>query len=224
MDVTKELKPFPEPATEKERYYLSSRNIYNLYYTIQSQEVRLGKYTIKAPFNGKVSQAMITEGTLIRAGQLLGEFYNPYFYELEAAVSLKDLQFVRPGSRVKLRSNDISGEWTGTVARISDVIDPQTQTVKIFVNVRGQGLKEGMYLEGQVSGSSISEVVEIPRSYLVNDEAIWVKKDSSIVLQTVDPVKFTTNTVIVKGVPDNTEIIDQNIVGAFEGMKIEVYK
>jgi len=224
MDVKKKLKPLPEPSSEKERYFLASRNIYNLYYTIESQEVRLNKYSIEAPFSGKVAQANITEGTLVRAGQKLGEFYNPYFYEMEAAVSLKDLEFVKPGGRVSLSSNDIEGSWTGTVARISDVIDPSTQTVKVFINVRGRNLKEGMYLEGEISGSSIPEVIEVPRAYLVDDKAIWIKNDSAMTLHPIKPVKFTTKTAIIKGVPDGTEIIDQTVVGAFEGMKIETYQ
>ncbi|MEO0897225.1 MAG: efflux RND transporter periplasmic adaptor subunit [Bacteroidota bacterium] len=223
MDVNKSLKPLPEPASDKERYYLSSRNIYNLFYSIQSQEVRRDKYTIKAPFSGKVSQTSITEGTLVRAGQLLGEFYNPYFYELEAAVSLKDLEFVKPGSKVVMKSNDIEGSWTGTVARISDVIDPATQTVKIFVNVRGKGLKEGMYLEGQVSGASIKDVAEIPRSYVIGDNQIWIKNDSTLALHTIEPIKYSTDVVLVKGIPNGTVIVDEAIVGAYEGMKVASY-
>lgn len=223
MDLNKELAEFPQPGSEKERYYLSSRNIYNLFYSIQSQEIRQDKYSIKAPFNGKVSMSLIDEGTLVRAGQKLGEFYNPYFYELEAAISIKDLQFVRVGSKVALTSNDIEGNWNGTVARISDVIDPATQTLKVFVNVRGQGLKEGMYLEGKIDGSVIVDVVELPRSLLVDDSSIWIKTDSTLTLHPVKPVKFTTNTAIVKGIPDGTEILDEPVVGAFEGMKVAAY-
>ncbi|MCI4671190.1 MAG: efflux RND transporter periplasmic adaptor subunit [Bacteroidia bacterium] len=224
MNLKENLKAFPEPASEKERYYLSSRNIYNLFYSIQSQEVRQEKYNIKAPFNGKVSASMIDEGTLVRAGQKLGDFYNPYFYEMEAAVNLKELKFVRPGSKVALKSSDIEGDWKGTVARISDVIDPSTQTVKVFINVRGQGLKEGMYLEGSIAGSSIDDVVELPRSLLVNDKSIWIKADSTLALHPIKAIKFTSQSAIVKGIPDGTEIINEPVVGAFEGMKIATYQ
>ncbi|MEL6133934.1 MAG: efflux RND transporter periplasmic adaptor subunit, partial [Bacteroidota bacterium] len=207
MELNQPLAKLPDPSTDRERYFLSARNIYNLYYTIQSQEKRATKYAVKAPFNGKVSESQITEGTLVRAGQRLGQFYNPYIYEMEAAVNLQDLKFIRSGSRVALSSDDISGTWKGVVARVSDVIDPQTQTVKVFITVTGNDLKEGMYLKGDVKGSSLQDVVELDRA-LVQDETIWiVKDDSTLAMHTIETVQYTTNTVMVKGIPNGTIIV-----------------
>ena len=44
LDPEKPLAPLPDPATNQEKYFVSARNLYNLYYTIQSQEKRLTKY------------------------------------------------------------------------------------------------------------------------------------------------------------------------------------
>ena len=225
MDLEQSLAPLPDPSSDRERYFLSARNIYNLYYTIRSQEKRATKYEVKAPFNGKVSESMITEGTLVRAGQRLGQFYNPYIYEMEAAVNLQDLKFVRSGGRVSLSSDDIAGTWKGVVARVSDVIDPQTQTVKVFITVTGNDLKEGMYLEGQVKGSSIENVVELDRSLIQSDDKIWiVKEDSSLAMHMIEPVQYTTNTVMVKGIPNGTVIVDETMIGPYEGMDVEPYQ
>ena len=177
LSLEEALPSLPEPKDDRERYFISARNLYNQYYSIQSQEIRAQKYVIKAPFSGKVSSSQINAGTLVRSGQKLGEFVNPYSYEMEAAVSLGDLTYVRPGSTVQLISNDIEGTWTGRVARISDVVDPNTQTAKLFINVSGKNLREGMYLEGYVKGRTLSEVVEVDRGVMLNDSTVLTIAD-----------------------------------------------
>ena len=222
MKVDQPLAPFPKPASDRERYYISARNLNNLYYTIQSLETRMGKYTLTAPFNGAVSAANITEGTLVRIGQRLGELMNTWSYELEAAVYERDIELVKPGSKVSLQSETSDKSWEGTVARISKVIDPSTQTIKVFINVSGPDLKEGMYLSGIVKGREISNAFEIDRNLLLDQNQVYLIQDSTLSLKTVEPVYFSTSSVVVKGLQDNTLLMDQSIPDAYEGLKVGI--
>lgn len=220
LDPEKPLAALPEPTSDREKYFISARNIYNLYYNIKSQEKRLEKYVIQAPFSGRVASTQIDAGTLVRAGQKLGEFFNTYTYEMEAAINLGDLEFVQIGNTVKLYSNDIAGDWTGKVIRISDRIDVATQTAKVYIAVNGEQLREGMYLNAEVRGKSLDQVIELPRSLLVNGKQIYIVKDSSLALHLVEPVRFSTDSVLLRGIPDGTEIVSESMVGAFEGMEV----
>lgn len=224
FDPNKALTPLPTPQSEQERYYLSAKNIYNLFYTIEAQDVRQEKYIIKAPFSGKVSESSITSGTLVRTGQKLGEFFNPYSYDLEGAVNLKDLNFVKIGSTVALRSEDIAGKWNGKVVRISDAIDPNTQTVKVFIRVGGQGLKDGMYLEGAIKGQALKDVVELPRAVLVGDTAVYAIQGDTLHLMSIIPVRYSAGSVLARGIPNGTQLVNESLIGAFEGMKVEAYQ
>lgn len=224
IDVNKPLPALPEAKSEKEQYFLSSRNILNLYYNIKSQEVRLTKYKIRAPFSGRVTQSSIYEGMLVRSGQPLGQIINPYSYELEAAVNPEELGFVRVGSRVTLSNTEGNQSWTGRVTRISDVVDAATQSVKIFIRVGGKGLKEGLYLQGIISGQALNSVVEVPRAALIGDTAIWIVRDSMLTAMTIDPVQFTASSATVKGIPDGSVIVNESVIGAFEGMRVNPYQ
>jgi multidrug efflux pump subunit AcrA (membrane-fusion protein) len=224
FDPSKALAALPEPKSEKEKYLISARNLYNLYFSIQSQEERMRKYVIRAPFSGVVAAADIREGTLVRVGQKLGEFFNPADYELEAAVSVGDLRFVVKGQQVVLTSADLEGTWRGTVARISDRIDPATQTARVIVRVQGKGLKEGMYLSGKIQGKSIQQVVSVPRGLLVDQTKLWVVKDSTLQFLSVTPVRYGSDAVLVRGVPDGAQIALEAVAGAFEGMAVSPYK
>ncbi len=223
FDPEKPVKPLPEPSNDKEKYFISVKNLYNLFYNIRSQEVRLSKYVIRAPFNGVVSQSAIKEGTLVRIGQKLGEFFDPNVYEMEAAVNLKDVDFIKVGNQVKLQSNDVGGSWTGTVRRISNTLDENTQTVKVYIELSGKNLKEGMYLDAEIKGNIIQNSVEIPRKLMINDSSIYVIKDTVLALHKVKPIKYTTSSVVVQGLPDNTLILNESIIGGYEGMRVNTY-
>ena len=220
MKLDQPLAAFPKPASDRERYYISARNLNNLYYTIQSLEKRMEKYTITAPFNGAVSAANITEGTLVRIGQRLGELMNTWSYELEAAVYERDIELVKPGGKVELKSETSEKSWTGTVARISKVIDPSTQTIKVFINVSGPDLKEGMYLSGIIKGREINQAFEIDRNLLLDQNQLYIIQDSALKLQAVQPVYFGSGSVVIKGLAENTLLLDESIPDAYEGLKV----
>ncbi|MEZ4686870.1 MAG: HlyD family efflux transporter periplasmic adaptor subunit [Bacteroidia bacterium] len=223
FDPEKNIPPFPEPATEAEKYFISSKNLYNQYYTIRSAEERLRKYTIYAPFNGVVTEALVQDGTLVRVGQQLGTFANNYSYELEVAAGLEDLKFLNKGAKVELKARESEEAWTGTVARISETIDPNTQTVKVYVQVSGKGLREGMYLDALIAGTRIDQAVEIPRKLLDESNRVFAVKDSVLLMVPVEPIKYSTNSVVVKGIPDGTQLLNEYVLGAYEGMKVTGY-
>lgn len=222
FDVTEKTPDLPKPKSDREKSLVTMRNIYNQYYTIRSLEERLSKYRIYAPFSGEITMSAIDKGSFVRTGQKIGELMNTANYELAAAVPLKDLDFIKVGDKVKLRSEDISGEWTGTIRRMSNSVESNTQTVKLFVEVRGAQLRENMYLSGYINANTISEVVEIPRKLVErreNGEAVYVLRDSSLQLQAVQTVRRSEKMALVRGIPDGTKLLGEPLTGIFEGMK-----
>ena len=87
FDMSKSTPALPEMATEKEKFFISGRGILTSYYNVKNLEQRLSKYRIVAPFSGVLTETLVTEGTLVRSGQKLGEFINTEVYELEVAIS-----------------------------------------------------------------------------------------------------------------------------------------
>ena len=95
LDLEKNLSPLPKTNSDQEKFFITSRNILSTYYSIKNLEITLDKYTIRAPFNGTLTEALVNPGTIIRPGQKLGEFINPGEYELELAVSSNLAPFVK---------------------------------------------------------------------------------------------------------------------------------
>ena len=221
FDVKQELKSFPEPVTEQESFFVISKNIHSQFYNIKSQEERLSKYQVKAPFSGVITEAAINPGSLVRANQKMGSLMNNNHYELEATVRLADLAYVQPGNTAKLYSTDLKGEWTGRVTRISDQIDPNTQTVFVYLNVSGPNLREGMYLRGQIKGRLIEDALEIPRDLIVDQSSVFlIGKDSTLMVQPIEVMSMTEEKAIIKGLENGSILLGQSFVGAYNGQKV----
>jgi len=222
FDPESVLQPFPEPLSQQEKYFVASSNIQGSYYTIKSAEERLSKYKIYAPFSGVLTQVNINPGALVRAGQLLGVLMNPADYELEATVALSDLPYLKIGNRVSLQSEDITGEWQGRIKRINDQVDANTQTVKVFVEVEGKDLREGMYLKGQATAAPIEDAIAVPRALLINQNAVYIVENDQVKLRNVEVVRLTPETAIVRGIPDGTVLLEQILPGTFDGLNVKI--
>lgn len=222
FDPEDPLQALPEPMSRQEKFFVASQNIQGAYYSIKSAEERLSKYKIYAPFTGVLTQVNINPGALVRAGQQLGILMNPNDYELEATIALSDLPYLAPGAAVSLRSEDLTGEWKGRVKRISDQVNANTQTVKVFIEVEGRNLREGMYLKGQAEARPIANALAIPRDLLVNQNSVYVVEDNKTRLREVEVVRLTPGEAIIRGIPDRTALLKQILPGTFDGLNIRV--
>jgi len=219
--VTPEL---PDMTSEKEKFFITGRGILTSYYNVKNLEQRLAKYTISAPFSGVLTEALVTEGSLVRSGQKLGEFIRTDVYELEVAVSKTYSDLLKVGEVVELVNLERTKNYEGKVTRINGRIDQATQTIKAYIEVSHPDLREGMYLEANLNAKDEKEAIEIDRKLLLEDNQIFVVRDSILDLIDVKPVYFSDRKVVLKDVPDGTTIITQPVVGAYAGMLVKVYK
>lgn len=225
FDMNKSVPELPEPTSEKEKFFVTGRNIYTTFYNTKNMEIVLSKYNLRAPFNGILTDALVNPGALVRQGQKLGEFIDPKVYEMEVAVNKSILPSLKVGQMVLARDPEAhSRNWEGQIIRINGSVDRTTQTVRVFVELRSSELREGMYLEALISGEPINAAIEIDRSLLVDESYVYEVFDSTLNLVQVNPVFFNEKTVIIQGLEDGNEIISRIVPGAYSGMKVQIYK
>ncbi|WP_411767831.1 efflux RND transporter periplasmic adaptor subunit [Winogradskyella sp. A3E31] len=222
FDMDASVKPLPDSTNENVNYFITGRGVQTAYYNVKNLEQRLSKYTIYAPYRGILTEALVTQGTLVRVGQKLGEFIDTSVFELELAISKSFSDLLKLGENVVLNTPDKQTTYNGKVVRVNGRIDQTTQTVTVFVEVKGVGLKEGMYLEAQLEAKEIPNAIKISRKLLVDQSEIFVVKDSILDIMKVEPVYFSPKEVVIKGVPDDTEILAKSIPGAYAGMLVKV--
>lgn len=225
FDMNKSTPKMPEFSTDKERYFISGRGILTAYYNVKNLEVRLSKYQIKAHFSGILTEALVSPGSLVRVGQKLGEFIDPSIYEMEVSINSEYADLLKVGNDVALSNLEKTKNYTGKVVRVNGKVDQVSQTVKAFIDVKHKDLKEGMYLEANLVAKSETDAIEIPRKLLVDNTAVYtVKNDSVLTLSKINPVYFSDETVVIKGLKNNANLVTQILPGAFNGMIVKTNK
>ncbi|WP_394750242.1 efflux RND transporter periplasmic adaptor subunit [Spongiimicrobium salis] len=224
FDLNAATPQLPTMASEKEKFFISGRGILTNYYNVKNLEQRLSKYSIKAPYSGVLTEALVTEGTLIRSGQKLGEFINTDVYELEVAIGKTYSDLLKVGEAVALENLDKTKAYTGKVSRINGSVDQASQTIKAYIEVKDKDLKEGMYLEANLDAKEEVDAIEIDRSLLLENNQIFVVRDSILDIIDVKPVYFSNKTVVLKDVPDEITIISKPVVGAYAGMLVNIFE
>ncbi|GAA3557045.1 efflux RND transporter periplasmic adaptor subunit [Snuella lapsa] len=223
FDIKKTAPVLPEMDSDKENYFISGRGIVSNYYNVKNMEQRLSKYTILAPFTGILTDALVTEGSLIRNGQKLGEFIDPSVYEMEVAVSKSYAHLLKIGEQVVLTSLDKTETYKGFVSRVNGSVDPTTQTITAYIEVKDEKLKEGLYLEANLSAKQEKDAIEINRNLLLDTQQIFVVRDSILDVIDVKPVYFSESKVVVKQVPNGTIILKKMVPGAYAGMLVRPF-
>lgn len=223
FNFTRPTPKLPEATSEKEKFFISGRNIYTTYYDLKNMEVRLNKYNIKAPYKGILTEAFVNPGSLVRPGQKLGEYINPSIYEMEVAINANYIDILQIGNPVELHNLDNTKTWNGFIIRVNGKIDQESQTAKVFIQVKSNDLMEGMYLEALLVAKSEKNCYEVDRKLLVNNESVFILNDSVLDLVKVNSVHFKHNTVVIKGLKDGTKILSKIVPGSYDGMKVKIF-
>lgn len=223
FDLEKTTPKLPEMTSDKENYFITGRGIVSNYYNVKNLEQRLGKYTIRAPFSGILTEALVTEGSLIRNGQKLGEYIDPDIYEMEVALSKTYASLLKVGEEVVLNNLDNTETYKGEVTRVNGRIDATTQTITAFIEVKDKSLKEGMYLEANLNAKQEENAYEINRNLVLDGEQIFVVRDSILDVIDVNPVYFSDTKAVVKDIPDGTIMLSKPVPGAYAGMLVKPF-
>jgi len=225
LDLNKPLPELPQHASDKEKMFITGRNIYTTYYNIRNMELTLSKYNLTAPFDGILTEALVTAGTLVRPGQKLGTFIQPTTFEMEAPVSSSMVAYLKVGQKVDVMStNRKDASWKGTISRINSIVNTATQTVNVYIQLSGSNIDEGMYATASISATRADNSFEIDRSILFDKNQVYVAKDSVLIQKTIDPVYHNEKTVLVQGLENGEQVLTKMPPGAYPGMKISIYE
>lgn len=170
LEIEKDLPPLPEFQSEKEKTFLATKGIYSTFYTIKSAEERLRKHWYYAPFDGSISEIVLETGAFVNSGTKIGKIMRKGYHELKVAVETKDIPWIQLGTETSIYSNETQQSWHGTVARISDYINQNTQSIDVYISIDPSGGKiyDGQFIEAAIPARIIKDGMEIPRNIIYN--------------------------------------------------------
>lgn len=214
------LQPLPETLSDTEKYYVASNQVYTQYYAIKAQEERLGKYLIVAPYNCTIIETQVDLGGLVSPGQPLAMVMNRNAYELEAGVRVENLASIRMGSLMEFSSNELKGEWSGTVIRIGDLVDEKTQNITVYFSLTGSPMKAGLYLEGRLKAEKHENVYGLHTSAITRNNTVRILENNTIKSKKIIPIAFDNDSVYVQGLSDGDQVITNEFSIPVEGKTV----
>ena len=130
---------------------------------------QLSRTTVRAPFDGIVSERKVSNGDTAAIGKELIKVIDPASMRFEGLVSADKIGEVKVGQPVRFRINGYPGkDFAGRVKRVDPAANPVTRQVEVLVAFADSGLPQvaGLYAEGHVE-SDVNEALMIPDSAMI---------------------------------------------------------
>jgi membrane fusion protein (multidrug efflux system) len=141
--------------------------------TYDIAKLNLDRTVIRSPIDGVVAKRLIKVGNTLMPNQAV--YVVTDFDPLLAVLYVPEnaLARIKPGQPAELSADAMSGKvFTGRVARLSPVVDPQTGTFKVTVEVShgGRGLAPGMFSRVNITYDVHKDALTVPRTAILTED------------------------------------------------------
>ena len=223
ITLNNNLPDFPKLYSTKEKNFIISRAILSEYLSIKSDEEKLKKYTIKAPFDGIITRSYTDIGAFINPGSPIIDFIRDGEMEIELSVSTSEIDLINLNDSVVLsNSNNV---FSGKIVRKSEFVNNNTQNISVFASVRnvGNSLYSGMYLDAKIINKSNEKLVKIPRRAVFNEnKAFTIDSENKLEIKTLNIISYQDDFVVVDNLKNGTIVVKEPLIGESEGTKVKV--
>ena len=218
LNIDSNLPDFPKMNTTKEKNYIISRSILAEYFSLKSDEEKLSKYTVMAPFDGIITKSYTDIGANINPGSPVVDFIRKDKMEIELSINTNEVNFINVGDNVKFKDDEKT--YTGKIIRKGGFVNANTQNISIFssINTDVNSLYNGMYLDAQITTQAKDNVFKIPRRAIFNKNKIF-KVDQNNKLETfqVNIIAYIEDEVVIDNLEDNMVIVKEPLINISEG-------
>lgn len=139
--------------------------------TLTSENIQ-SVISVKSPINGIISNIYVKLGSYVDANKPIADIVDNSQLHLDLYVYEKDLSKLKVGQIIHFTlTNNPGKEYDAEVYAVSNTFEPNTKTVAVHANVKGdkQGLIDGMSITALVSLENAT-VDAVPTNAIVNHE------------------------------------------------------
>jgi RND family efflux transporter MFP subunit len=202
----------------------------------------LARTEIQAPYDGRVRSKTVDVGQFVNRGAPVATVYAVDYAEVRLPVQDEELAFLDlpmsrdgvvegSGTPVTLRARFAGSghEWRGEVVRTEGEIDPQTRMVNVIARVADPYDAEtplwvGLFVEAEIEGMDVDDVVVLPRSALRGgDQVLVVGPDDKLTVRPVELLRVAADQVLIRaGLAAGERVCISPLESATEGMLVRV--
>ncbi len=204
---------------------------------LRQARLDLDRTMIKAPFNALIIDRNVNIGTYVSAGETVATIVGTDEYWIEAVVPLDKLHMIdldyEGGCPVTVTSQSGTGKWEGRVVRVAGKLNESSRMATVIVGVSdplGYGnnnpaprLMIDDYVNVEITGRVMSDIIEIPRSALRDGDTVWVCRNDSLDIRPVTVVwKSSDKVFITSGVISGEDVVLSDLSAPVQGMALKI--
>jgi RND family efflux transporter MFP subunit len=202
----------------------------------------LWRTEIRAPYDGLVRSERVDLGQFVSRGQSIAAVYASDFVEIRLPIADSQLAYldVQLGQRGELPASErpaavlstVYGgrhyEWMGELVRTEAEIDSRSRMVNAIVRVANADdgdhppLPVGLFVNAEIQGRLVDDVVILPRAVLRNqNQVLVVDDDNRLRFRDVTLLRFDQDNVVINGGLEAGEIVNLSpLQTVIEGMRV----
>ena len=209
---------------------------------VKQAELNLERTRVFAPFDCYVRSEQLEIGQFLNAGAPVATVAGIDQIEIVVPLPLEEIVWIqvpRKGTKqrgslakVELQSGGRTFHWQGEITRSLGEIDPRNRMARVVVTVNDpftedtekanllNDLLPGMFVNVQILGEELSDIISVPRGAMHDNDTIWVIDDENrLHIREVDILRRERDEVLIRsGLDANEKIVLTNLSGAAEGM------
>ncbi|WP_026374832.1 efflux RND transporter periplasmic adaptor subunit [Aestuariibacter salexigens] len=232
----------PELGLRKPQLAREEANVKAAEARLERARRNLQRTTIRAPYDGLVRQVNVDLGQFVTTGTQLGLVFNTTVAEVRIPLTDSDLAFLRLPEHSEQQANvtlstKIAGKnvnWQGKLVRSEGVLDERNRVIYAVVevsdpyqrneNATGTPLRFGRFVNADIKGTSMDNLIVLPRNVLRLDGTVLVvEQDRTLRIQKVDIVRSDPEFVyIASGLEHNDMVTVSAVPNAYDGMKVRL--
>jgi RND family efflux transporter MFP subunit len=189
--------------------------------------------SVKAPFDGVITQRNVDVGTLVQADAASGTFMftlaHSDIIRIQLYVPQDDALGVTPGTSAVVRVPEMPGrDFPGQVTRIADALQPGTRTLLTEIDVPNpdHALSPGMYCRVELKIRRKTSSLIVPSEAIIFNRdglSVAVVDDGVVHLRKITSVRdFGTTVEVSSGVAEGDKVVLNPQVDLTDGRKVVI--
>lgn len=206
----------------------------------EQAEENLNRTVLRAPFDGLVKAESVDIGQFAARGQPIATLYASDIVEVRLPIADRQLAFLnlptlrtgnlpeaqQPGVSLKAEYGGRTLNWMGKIVRTEAEIDTASRMVQLVARVETRDdqpdLSVGLFVNAEISGIAVENVVVLPRSSLRNqNQVLIVDSENKIRFRTVTPLRLYQDSVLIAdGLVEGDRVCVSTLQTAIDGMSV----
>lgn len=202
--------------------------------------LNLRRTHVSVPFDGIVVAKSVDAGQFVAGGQRIARVYGTAAVEVRLPLKDADLSWIEvprggsgTGPEARIRSSAMSGQaaWSGRVVRQEAEVDPNSRMVHVVIEVqrpydvtgKQPPLRPGSFVEVELEGVRLEDVVEVPRHAIHAADTVWVVEDGRLRVRSVVVARSDRKRVWVSsGLESGDSVVLSALDAVTDGMVVRI--